>query len=117
LSNVRIEGGQVHVHLNFAEKIGSLHGDLRFPRAAIRAVHIVEKPFNAIEGIRAPGTGVPGMIALGTWRAKGKRDFVIVYRGQRGIVVDVNGEVPGYQRIILSSTEPEKLRDLMIVAE
>ena len=42
-----------------------------------------------LRGLRAPGTGIPGVIALGTWRSKGAKDFAAVYRGGPAVVVEL----------------------------
>ncbi len=109
MAEIQVEGGQVSIHLSFAEKIGALHGDLRFPVSAVRAVRVVDKPFSEIEGIRAPGTGVPGLIALGTYRTHGGRDFVAVYRGERGIVLEIDADNTKYRRLILSAKDPDRV--------
>ena len=98
MAEIQVDNGQVSIHLSLAEKVGELHGDLHFPRSAVRSVRIVDKPFSEIEGIRSPGTGVPGVIALGTYRLRGRRDFVAVYRGERGLVVEVDPDKTNYQR-------------------
>ncbi len=116
MAEIRIEDEQVSIHLNFAEKIGALHGDLHFPVSAVRAVRVVDKPFNEIEGIRSPGTGVPGVIALGTYRAHGRRDFVAVYRGERGIIIEIDADDTKYQRVILSAKDPDRLRSIVAPA-
>jgi len=103
MAEIRVEDGQVSIHLSFVEKIGALHGDLHFPVSAVRAVRVVDKPFCEIEGIRSPGTGVPGLIALGTYRAHGGRDFVAVYRGERGVVIEIDADDMKYRRLILSA--------------
>jgi hypothetical protein len=53
------ELGELVVQLTFWEKIGALHGDLRVPLSAVRAVSVVAEPWKALRGIRAPGTGCP----------------------------------------------------------
>jgi hypothetical protein len=69
-----------------------------------------------IQGIRAPGTRVPGVIALGTWRRRGERDFVAVHRGDRGVVIEVDSDQAKYQRVILSTTDPDGVRNLLKAA-
>jgi hypothetical protein len=66
--------------------------------SAVRVVWVVDKPFSEIEGIRSPGTGVPGVIALGTCRARGRRDFVAVSRGERGAVIEIDAGNTKYRR-------------------
>jgi hypothetical protein len=113
MAEIQVEGGQVSIHLSVPEKIGALHGDLHFPVSAVRAVRVVDKPFSEVEGIRSPGTGVPGLIALGTYRAHGSRHFVAVYRGERGVVIDIDAETTKYRRVILSAKDPERVRTIL----
>jgi hypothetical protein len=110
MAQILVENGDVVVRLSWLEKAGALHGDVRIPRSAVTAIRVVENPFTEIKGVRFPGTGVPGVIALGTWRRKEARDFVCVYRGQRGVVVDIDPRGAAYQRVILSSRDPDGVR-------
>jgi hypothetical protein len=113
MAEIRTRGEQVLVQLNLAEKVGALHRNLHFPRLAVRAVRIVDNPFAQIQGIRSPGTRIPGVIALGTWRRGGARDFVAVYRGQGGVVIDVDPSQASYARLILSTKDPEHVQGLL----
>jgi hypothetical protein len=64
-----------------------------------------------------PRHGVPGVIALGTWRRRGGgRDFVAVYLGERGIVVEIDPNVSSYQRVILTTKDPNGIRNLLAAA-
>jgi hypothetical protein len=67
-------------------------------------VRVSAKPWQELKGIRMPGTGWPGTIALGTWRHDGVRDFCAVYRKGPGVVVELSGA--GYARFILSAGDP-----------
>lgn len=117
MAQIKIEAETVVVHLDPAEKFGALHGDLHFPRSAVRATRIVDTPFAEIQGVRSPGTRVPGIMALGTWRRRGGgRDFVAVYRGERGIVVEVDPNASSYLRVILSAKDPDGVRNLLATA-
>ena len=70
-------------------------------------------------GFRAPGTGVPGLIALGTWRGRRGRQFWNVRRGRRVLVIDLRGS--GLTRLVLQIPEPEavaeRLRGLATTSE
>jgi hypothetical protein len=116
MAAIRLDNEHVCVQLSIAEKIGALHGNFQFPLSAVRAVRVVGKPFAEIGGVRFPGTRVPGLIALGTWRRRGGRDFVAVYRGASGIVVEVDADPPNYQRIIFSTKDPDGVRNLLAAA-
>jgi len=113
MAEIRIEDGKITVELSFLEKLGALHGNVSVPRSAVQDVRVVEQPFSEIKGIRFPGTRVPGLAALGTWRRGKERDFVFVYRGQAGVVIDVDPRAAPYQRIIVSSSDPDRIRSLL----
>ena len=91
MATVRREGNELVVRLNDIEKLGALRGDVRVPWSAVRDVRLSEQPFRELAGMRAPGTGLPGVIALGTWRGRGRKDFVAIYRGGPAIVVTLEG--------------------------
>jgi hypothetical protein len=113
MAEICIEGDDVVVQLGLLEKLGALHGVVRIPRSAVTAVRVVDQPFAEIRGLRFPGTGVPGVVALGTWRRERARDFVCVYRGQRGVVIDLDPRAAPYQRVIVSSRNPDRIRSLL----
>ena len=101
MATLRREGAEIVLKLNDLEKAGAFHGDIRVPTTSVRAIRVAESPFRELRGIRAPGTGIPGVIALGTWRGRGGRDFAAVYRGGPAVVVELEGE--GYKRLIVSA--------------
>ena len=111
MATIRREGDEVVVKLNDLERLGALHGDLRVPATAVRTVRLTEQPFREIRGIRAPGTGVPRVLALGTWRYSGGKDFVVVHRNEPGIVVELEGA--GFKRLIVSSHDAALLADAL----
>ena len=55
--------------------------------------------------MRAPGTGWPGTIALGTWRHDGVKDFCAVYRKGPGVVVELDNAT--YARLVVSAVRPD----------
>lgn len=101
------ESGNLVLRLARWEKLGSFHGDLTFPITAVQDVDVSQQPFREIRGLRAPGTGVPGRVALGTWRYRGGKDFVAVYRGQPAVVVRLR-DAP-FRRLVVSSDDADAL--------
>ena len=89
MAKIRIEDGDVIVHLSLLEKVAAMRGDVHIRRSAVASVRVVKNPFAEVEGIRFPDTGVPGFVALGTWQRRDGREFVCVYRGQPGVVVEL----------------------------
>jgi hypothetical protein len=61
--------------------------------------------WSELRGIRLPGIGLPGVIALGTWRYPGGKDFVAVYRGY-GVLVTLSD--PSWHRFLVSDRNPKR---------
>ena len=106
---LRRVGDEIVVTLNDLEKVGALRGDVRVPFTAVRSVRVSPSPFVDLRGMRAPGTGIPGVIALGTWRSKGAKDFAAVYRGGPAVVVKPEGAE--FRRLIVSAHDAAAVAD------
>jgi hypothetical protein len=109
VATIRREGDELVVLLNDIEKMGALRANVRVPWSTVRSVRVAEQPFREIRGLRAPGTGFPRVIALGTWRYSGGKDFVAVYRGEPAVVVELDGA--DFRRLVVSSHDAARLRD------
>jgi hypothetical protein len=103
MAELRVDGDEVVLELSGLEKLGALHGDIRVPRSSIRDVRAVDDAMAEVRGLRAPGTGLPGVIALGTWRRKDGKDFVAVHRHAPGVVVELEGAP--YRRLIVTTSD------------
>jgi hypothetical protein len=95
------------IRLSWLEKAGSLHGDVRVPLSAVRSVTVETRPWGLVRGIRAPGTGLPGVIALGTFRYSGRRDFAVVYRNRPVVRVELGEDAP-FARLLVAVASPEQ---------
>ncbi len=95
------------LRLSTLEKLGGMRGDVRIPLDAMQDVVVSEEPFAALRGVRAPGTGFPRLIALGTWRYKGRRDFAALYRGKPAVIVQLH-DAP-YERLLVSADDANAL--------
>jgi len=111
MATLRREGNELVVRLNDIEKLGALRGDVRVPWSAVRDVRLSEQPFRELAGMRAPGTGLPGVIALGTWRDTGGKEFAALYRGGPAVVVML--ERGDWRRLLVSDHDAaETAREL-----
>ena len=113
MARVGREGDELVVRLNDLEKAGALRGDVRVPLSAVRAVTVSERPFRDLRGIRAPGAGLPGVIALGTWRYRGGKDVAALYRGGPALVVELDEGAP-YRRLLVSAHDAVGLREELV---
>jgi len=100
VAEITVDGADVVVRLSALEKLGALRGDVRVPRSAVRECRVAENPWSELRGIRAPGTGWPGLISLCTRRGEGIRDFAAVYRNRPALVVELDGAE--FNRLVVS---------------
>ncbi|HEY5394727.1 MAG TPA: hypothetical protein VIL16_04960 [Trebonia sp.] len=108
MAELRIDGGELVLHLSGAEKLESVHGDLRAPLSAVRGVEVLDDA-HAPAGVRAGvkiGTRLPGVIEVGTIRGLHKRLFAAVHHNTpRGLRVRLEGTE--YDEWIVGCADPE----------
>ncbi len=82
MATVRDLGEELVLELSFWERLGACHSSIHVPKSELLSIHVMANPWNRVEGMtgmRAPGTGMPGVIMLGTLRTRGGKDFAAVY--------------------------------------
>ena len=85
-----------------------MRGDVRVPLSEVQAVTIDRDPWCALRGIRAPGTGLPGMVAYGVRRLTGDRpDFAAVHGHGPAVRVEL-GPRASFRRLIVTVRDPEQ---------
>ncbi len=68
------------LRLSVLERLAAFRRDVRVPLSAVEVVQAEPDPWCALRGFRAPGTGIPGVIAYGVRRMTGARpDFAAVH--------------------------------------
>jgi hypothetical protein len=107
MARLLIEGENLHLSLSGWEQLGSLHADIRVPLRHVVNVETYGNPWRILRGIRAPGTGIPGIIMLGTMRWKKKKDFCAIYKRRPVLVVNLRDEA--FARLIVTCDQPEQL--------
>jgi hypothetical protein len=106
VASLAVEGDRLVLRLSITERVfGLVAGDLESPLSSVRAAYVVRPARSAIRGFRAPGAGMPGLLALGHWRGKSYHDFVAVYGSHAGVAVELDGE--RFDRWIVSVDDPE----------
>ncbi|CAB4977927.1 unannotated protein [freshwater metagenome] len=96
----------LHLRMSSWERLGSLHGDLLIPRASVVSSEIVPDPWQILRGWRAPGTGIPFVIMLGTMRYQGLKDFCVIYRRRPAHVI--TSREFGFSRVIATLNITER---------
>jgi hypothetical protein len=103
VAKLLVDGDELVVSLHTAEELGAVHGPVRVPLAAVRSVRAVDDAWAELRGVRAPGTGIPSVIALGTLRGSFGKDFVAVYRHRPGVVVELVGAE--FSRLVITDDD------------
>lgn len=100
MATVKISNNSVEIALTRFEKVAGLLRDLRVPRSAVTSATAVDNGLRALRGLRAPGLGMPGVKAIGTWRGRGYRDFVSTGRGP-AVVLELAGQK--FARVVVAA--------------
>lgn len=106
MAELRVEGEELVLRLSTLEKVEGMHGDLRAPRFMVRAVEVVGDAYAAVHGLRWPGTGIPGVELVGTFRDSGTKTFAVVHGRPRGVRI-VFAEGGDYDEWIVGCEDPE----------
>lgn len=82
MAKVIEEGNNLILKLSMWEKIGGLHRDLLVSKDLLIKKTVFQNPWSkeVLKGIRAPGTGIPFVILLGTMRYRKGKDFTAIYK-------------------------------------
>ena len=70
------------LQLSLREKIFALHGNPRAKVSDLISTTESDNPWTkeVLRGVRAPGTGIPYVVLLGSMRFKGGKDFTAIYK-------------------------------------
>ena len=101
---LKVEGSHISYQLRVIEKLGAFGNSPRANIENLVSYSREENPWTVktLRGIRAPGTGFPYVIMLGTlWHRKG-RDFCVVYKRRPVLVLEFKNEK--YTRWVIPAT-------------
>lgn len=103
MADLLTDGTDLVLHLHAVEKAEGFHADIRLPLTAVEAVRVVDDPWPELRGIRAPGTGMPEVIAVGTRRGGFGKDFAAVHGRGPAVVVELSGVE--YGRLVVTTDD------------
>jgi hypothetical protein len=103
-----VDGDELVVRLSGWERAAAFYGDVRVPLACVRELFVEPKPWAALRGIRAPGTGFPGVIAYGVRRLTGERPDFAALLGRRPAVRVELAPPAAFSRLLISVADPDE---------
>jgi hypothetical protein len=106
MAHLDIDAASITVVLSELEKVETLHGDVTVPRSAVVGARVVPVAVAEVHGLRAPGTGLPGVVVAGTFRGKDKRMFAVCHGRGPGLVIELIDAA--YDEIVLTLDDPEQ---------
>ena len=106
MAKIKIVGEELILELSFWERIGALHSSPRVAINTVTKIEFVEKLWSkeVLRGMRAPGTGIPYKVLLGTMRGREYRDFTAIKGRGAGAVITIS-EGP-FERWIFTLKQP-----------
>jgi hypothetical protein len=105
MASLLVNGDVVTVSLSVAEKLEAVHGDVSVPRAAVLSARVVPDGMEEVHGLKMPGTGLPGVIMVGTWRDGETVTFAVSHGRRPAVVIELADQV--YDRLVLTVEDPE----------
>ena len=108
MAELVIDGDELVVRLRGWERAAAFHGDVAVPLSTVREVSVEPKPWAALRGIRAPGTGFPGVIAYGVRRMTGGRpDFAAILRRRPVVLIELDPPAE-FARLLVTVPDAEE---------
>ena len=91
---IRITNGQIGYELSAIEIVGAFGLPPKARLSNLVSVSLEVNPWTSkvLRGIRAPGTGFPYLIMLGTMRHRKGKDFCVVYKRNPVLVLEFKNE-------------------------
>jgi hypothetical protein len=89
-----VSGEKLIYSLSFLEKLGAFGKSPKSLLKNIQEIRYIENPWSreVLRGLRAPGTGIPYVIMLGTMRHRKGKDFCLIYKKNPVILIEFKNE-------------------------
>jgi hypothetical protein len=107
MAKLLVDDDVVTVSLSVIERAEAVHGDVSVPRASVVSARAVPDGMDEVHGLRMPGTGLPGVIMVGTWRAADRVTFAVCHGRGPAVVLELTGQ--RFDRIVVTVENPEEV--------
>ena len=107
MAKLRVSGDELILELSFWERVGALRSSPRVSKSAVTKVEFIDNLWSkkVLRGVRAPGTGFPFKVLLGTMMGRKYRDFTAIKGRGAGVEIWLN-EGP-FERWIFTLRQPK----------
>ncbi|MEV6339274.1 hypothetical protein AB0M12_31735 [Nocardia vinacea] len=110
---VEVTDDKVTVHVLGGHRLLALRENVTFDLADIKGVTPAPVDLRP-PWVRAPGTFFPGVIAAGTYRGKGRKEFWDTRFDGHAILIDLAG--PGFTRLVVDVDDPHAAMEALAAA-
>jgi hypothetical protein len=108
VASLEVQSDELVIRLSGVEQAAAMRRELRVPLSAVESICAEPDPWGALRGIRAPGTGIPGVIAYGVRRVTGGApDFSAVHGSGPAVRVDLAPGAP-FGRLVVTVDDVER---------
>jgi len=98
-----LDSTRLEVALSATERALTFHrGNVLIERSMITKVQLTDDAWTWLRGVPSPGTHVPRLLAMGSWKSAGGVDFAVIRRHRPAVVIDLDGH-EDYQRVVLTT--------------
>ncbi|MFC9969148.1 hypothetical protein [Nocardia ignorata] len=107
---LEVDNDTVTVHVLGGHRLLALRQQVVIDRAAITEITTAEVDLRP-PWVRAPGTFIPGVIAAGVYRGKGRKEFWDTTFGGNAVRIDLNG--PDFTRLVVDVDNLDAVLDAL----
>ncbi|MFL5863948.1 MAG: hypothetical protein ACJ780_24785 [Solirubrobacteraceae bacterium] len=105
---MEVQSDELVIRLSGVEQAAALRREVRVPLSAVARVCAEPDPWGALRGMRAPGTGIPGVVAYGVRRVTGGApDFAAIHGCGPAVRVDLAPGAP-FGRLVVTVDDAEQ---------
>jgi hypothetical protein len=108
VASLEVQSGELIIRLSGVERAAAMRREVRVPLSCVESVCTESDPWGALRGVRAPGTGIPGVVAYGVRRITGGApDFAAVHGSGPAVRIDL---VPGaaFGRLVVTVDDADQ---------
>lgn len=107
MATLKVARDELVIGLSPLEQLAAFRREVRVPLCELRSVTAEPDPWSALRGVRAPGTGIPGVVAYGVRRMTGTApDFAAVHGHGPAVRLEC-GAGARFSRLVVSVPDPE----------